>query len=90
LRGVRAAITVTSGTFVEAIEAVQRDALDSMGSLFGVVSALCRRTPLHSGGPHAHREEQRGSLAMEQGFPSNHAARVGRRGADVQCSLIAG
>jgi hypothetical protein len=25
---------VTTGTYVEAIEAVQRDALDSMGSLF--------------------------------------------------------
>lgn len=29
-------ITVTTGTYVEVIEAVQRDALDSMGSLFGV------------------------------------------------------
>jgi len=28
-------ITVTTGTYVEVIEAVQRDALDSMGSLFG-------------------------------------------------------
>jgi hypothetical protein len=28
-------ITVTTGTHVEVIEAVQRDALDSMGSLFG-------------------------------------------------------
>jgi integrase len=28
-------ITVTTGTCVEVIEAVQRDALDSMGSLFG-------------------------------------------------------
>ncbi len=27
-------ITVTTGTYVEVIEAVQRDALDSMGSLF--------------------------------------------------------
>ena len=29
-------ITVTTGTYVEVIEAVQRDALDSMGSLFDV------------------------------------------------------
>ena len=28
-------ITVTTGTYVEVIEAIQRDALDSMGSLFG-------------------------------------------------------
>ena len=28
-------ITVTTGTYVEVIEAVQRDALDSMGTLFG-------------------------------------------------------
>jgi hypothetical protein len=28
-------ITVTTGTYVEVIEAVQRDALDSMSSLFG-------------------------------------------------------
>jgi hypothetical protein len=28
-------ITVTTGTYVEVIEAVQRDALDSMGNLFG-------------------------------------------------------
>jgi hypothetical protein len=28
-------ITVTTGAYVEVIEAVQRDALDSMGSLFG-------------------------------------------------------
>jgi hypothetical protein len=27
-------ITVTTGTYVEVIEAVQRDALDSMGALF--------------------------------------------------------
>ena len=27
-------ITVTTGTYVEVIEAVQRDALDSMGTLF--------------------------------------------------------
>jgi integrase len=31
-------ITVTTGTYVEVIEAVQRDALDSMGSLFSVES----------------------------------------------------
>ena len=30
-------ITVTTGTYVEVIEAVQRDALDSMGSLFAHV-----------------------------------------------------
>lgn len=30
-------ITVTTGTFVEVIEAVQRDALDLMGSLFAHV-----------------------------------------------------
>jgi hypothetical protein len=30
-------ITVTTGTYVEVIEAVQRDALDSMGSLFAQV-----------------------------------------------------
>ena len=29
-------ITVPTGTYVEVLEAVQRDALDSMGSLFGV------------------------------------------------------
>jgi hypothetical protein len=29
-------ITVTTGTYVEVIEAVQRNALDSMGSLFGM------------------------------------------------------
>jgi hypothetical protein len=29
---------VTTGTYVEVIEAVQRDALDSMGSLFSVES----------------------------------------------------
>jgi hypothetical protein len=28
-------ITVTTGTYVDVIEAIQRDALDSMGSLFG-------------------------------------------------------
>ena len=28
-------ITVPTGTYVEVLEAVQRDALDSMGSLFG-------------------------------------------------------
>ena len=31
-------ITVTTGTYVEVIEAVQRDALDSMGSLFAHVA----------------------------------------------------
>jgi hypothetical protein len=30
----RISITVTTGTYVEVIEAVQRDALDSMGTLF--------------------------------------------------------
>jgi integrase len=30
-------ITVTAGAYVEVIEAVQRDALDSMGSLLGMV-----------------------------------------------------
>ena len=36
-------ITVTTGTYVEVIEAVQRDALDSMGSLFAHVGPS-RRT----------------------------------------------
>jgi hypothetical protein len=31
-------ITVTTGTYVEVIEAVQRDALDSMGSLLHIVT----------------------------------------------------
>jgi len=47
-------ITVTTGTYVEVIEAVQRDALDSMGSLFahvgdGSTSQLSSKTsPLSS------------------------------------------
>ncbi len=47
-------ITVTTGTYVEVIEAVQRDALDSMGSLFahvgdGTTSQLSSKTsPLSS------------------------------------------
>jgi hypothetical protein len=47
-------ITVTTGTYVEVIEAVQRDALDSMGSLFahvgnGSTSPLSSKTgPLSS------------------------------------------
>jgi hypothetical protein len=47
-------ITVTTGTYVEVIEAVQRDALDSMGFLFahvghGSTSQLSSKTsPLSS------------------------------------------
>lgn len=33
-------ITVTTGTYVEVIKAVQRDALDSMGSLFPTADAI--------------------------------------------------
>ena len=36
-------ITVTTGTYVEVIEAVQRDALDSMGSLFGKSDAIASK-----------------------------------------------
>jgi integrase len=35
-------ISVTTGTYVEVIEAVQRDALDSMGTLFEQVGDDCR------------------------------------------------
>jgi hypothetical protein len=38
LDAVHSSITVTTGTYVEVIEAVQRDALDSMGSLLSVES----------------------------------------------------
>jgi hypothetical protein len=41
-------ITVTTGTYVEVIEAAQRDALDSIGTLFAhlatVQTANCRQT----------------------------------------------
>jgi Phage integrase family len=55
-------ITVTTGTYVEVIEAVQRDALDSMGALFehvgdessGRLSALTRQKCARSGGSLPH------------------------------------
>jgi hypothetical protein len=49
-------ITVTTGTYVEVVEAVQRDALDSMSTLFAhtgddsgrSLSSNCRQTALSS------------------------------------------
>ncbi len=41
-------ITVTTGTYVEVIEAVQRDALDSMGRLFGKTDAIAPSSDLSS------------------------------------------
>jgi hypothetical protein len=69
-------ITVTTGTYVEVIEAVQRDALDSMGTLFAtdeLSSKLSSNDPAEG-----HQEEELPGGAKGIRTPDPHTASVVR------------